>query len=84
MLLTLARCPTTLAEAAGQNVWMEQDKSLSTPGKTAPSLHAGDCGLAVSYLQKARIRCLSEKKRFVLPLMPLIRSGGIVSRSAHV
>lgn len=48
VLLTLAGRLILLAEAAGQNVWTEQDKTLSASGKTAPSLHAGDGGLAVS------------------------------------
>lgn len=48
VLLTLAGRLILLAEAAGQNMWMEQDKPLSASGKTALSLHAGDGGLAVS------------------------------------
>lgn len=46
--MTLAGRLILLVKAAGQNVWMEQDKPLSASGKTAPSLHAADGGLAVS------------------------------------
>ena len=62
VLLILARCLTNLAEAAGQNVWTEQDKSPSTPGKTAPRLHADDCGLAVSSSKGKDKMALTEEE----------------------
>lgn len=69
---------------------MEQDKFLSAAGKTAPCLHAGDCGLAVSSSKgKDKMALIGEEicsttQAFNLPRRIGSQSGHVWNRASHL